>query len=248
MAPLAAMALPGGARVAALHAAPAINRILAFSDSTLFILSLSDLSILPMAGSNKLKGLSAVCVNSQVGEGGPYSVEVCVAKRKQGQLALLSLTEEKMAVVRTREVSHPVLSMALAGPHLCCAHPSIYTVYNLHTGTQVELFPVECGESSPPPPILPTGPDEFLLLGPGNLGVFVRAGGEAGRPPVQWGRAPSHLVSDGDHLLSLGEEVVSVHGVQDQELQQGVAHPGGSWLGRCDGNLLLSTGSLGWAG
>ena len=32
-------------------------------------------------------------------EGGPYSVEVCVAKRKQGQLALLSLTEEKMAVV-----------------------------------------------------------------------------------------------------------------------------------------------------
>ena len=83
-----------------------------------------------------------------------------------------------------REVSHPVLSMALAGPHLCCAHPSIYTVYNLHTGTQVrpnhrkleilnpmlqvELFPVECGESSPPPPILPTGPDEFLLLGPGG--------------------------------------------------------------------------------
>ena len=128
---LATKELSAGHKIALLRAAPAINRLLAFCDSTLFILNLSDLSVLPMAGSNKLKGLSAVCINSQAGESGPYSLEICVAKRKQGQLALLSLSEDKLAVVRTRDCPHPVLSMCLAGPHLCCAHPHSYTVYQV---------------------------------------------------------------------------------------------------------------------
>ena len=52
----------------------------------------------------------------------------------------------------------------------------------------------------------------------GNLGVFVRAGGEAGRPPVQWSCAPSHLVVAGEFLLSLGREGVAVHGMEDQQV------------------------------
>jgi hypothetical protein len=170
----ATVELAPGRRVSQLHAAPAIDRLLAFCDSTLSILRLADLALLPTAGSTKLKGLSAVCVNSEPGEGGPYSLELCVAKRKQGQLALLSLSEEKLAVVRTRECAAPVLAMALAGPHLCCAHPATYTVYNLATGASLPLFPTDCSETAPPPPILATGPEEFLLLGPGNLGVFVQ--------------------------------------------------------------------------
>jgi len=247
---LATKELSSGHRIALLKAAPAINRLLAFCDSTLFILNLSDLSLLPMAGSNKLKGLSAVCINSQAGEGGPYSLEICVAKRKQGQLALLSLSEDKLSVVRTRDCPHTVLSMCLAGPHLCCAHPHSYTVYQMALGTTVDLFPVAeseqvLGEGSnrSPPPLLPTGPEEFLLLGPGNLGVFVRAGGEAGRPPVQWSSAPSHLLLVGGYLVALGLEGLSVHGLEDQELRQGISFPGGRWAGLCDGTLLLCTGS-----
>ena len=116
-------------------------------------------------------------------------------------------------------------------------------------GTTVDLFPVAeseqvLGEGSnrSPPPLLPTGPEEFLLLGPGNLGVFVRAGGEAGRPPVQWSSAPSHLLLVGGYLVALGLEGLSVHG-QDQELRQGISFPGGRWAGLCDGTLLLCTGS-----
>lgn len=232
-----------GQRISSLHAAPAINRLLVFADSTLFILSLSDLTVLPMAGGNKLKGLSAVCVNSQPGEGGPYTLEVCVAKRKQGQLALLSLSEDKMAVVRTRDCPHPVLSMALSGSHLCCAHPHTYTVYHLGQGGQLDLFPLEQSEGSLPPPVLPVGLDEFLLLGPGNLGVFVRAGGEAGRPPVQWTSAPSHLILSDGHVLGVGGEGVTVHNLEDQEMRQGIAYHGGRWAGLCDGTLLICTGA-----
>ena len=65
-----------GSKVTLVHAAPTINRMLVMCDSALHILNMSDLSILPMAGSNKLKGLSAACVNSNPVNDNPFSIEV----------------------------------------------------------------------------------------------------------------------------------------------------------------------------
>lgn len=65
-----------GSKVTFVHAAPTINRMLVMCDSALHILNMSDLSILPMAGSNKLKGLSAACVNSNPVNENPFSIEV----------------------------------------------------------------------------------------------------------------------------------------------------------------------------
>ena len=65
-----------GNKVTFLYAAPAINRMLVMSDSCLHILNMSDMTILPMAASNKLKGLSAVCVNVNPVSDNPFSVEV----------------------------------------------------------------------------------------------------------------------------------------------------------------------------
>ena len=68
--------ITAGSKVSFLYAAPAINRMLVMCDNTLHILNMSDLAILPMAGSNKLKGLSAVCVNTNPVSENPFSVEV----------------------------------------------------------------------------------------------------------------------------------------------------------------------------
>ena len=65
-----------GAKITFLYAAPAINRMLVMTDSSLNILNMSDLTTLPMAASNKLKGLSAVCVNVNPVSDNPFSVEV----------------------------------------------------------------------------------------------------------------------------------------------------------------------------
>ena len=67
-----------GAKITFLYAAPAINRMLVMTDSSLNILNMSDLTVLPMAASNKLKGLSAVCVNVNPVSDNPFSVEVRV--------------------------------------------------------------------------------------------------------------------------------------------------------------------------
>ena len=129
------------ARLSFLHAAPAINRLLVLCDSALHILNMGDLSSLPMAGTNKLRGLASVCVNSSPDNEDPFSVEICVSKTKGCQLALLTLTEDKLSVTKTRDTGRPVQSMAMSGHMVCCALPHTYIVYHLDTGTSTELFP-----------------------------------------------------------------------------------------------------------
>ena len=63
-------------KISYLYPAPAINRMLVLADDTLHILNMSDLTVLNMAGSNKLRGLSCVCVNTNPVSDNPFSVEV----------------------------------------------------------------------------------------------------------------------------------------------------------------------------
>lgn len=227
------------ARVSFLYAAPAINRLLVLCDSTLFILNMSDLAILPMAGSNKLKGVSAVCINSHPVTDNPFSVEVCVAKKKQCQLALLNLTEDKLSVSKTRECSHPVLAMAMDGMYVCAALTTQYIVYNMETMKDTELFPLD-----PQCEILPTitrvDREEFLVLGPGNLGMFVKATGIAGRPPIQWSTNFSNIVYTHPYIIGQGSELVAVYSIEDQGFKQGLGYSGGRFVGFFDGNILLA--------
>jgi len=230
------------AKVSFLYAAPAINRLLVLCDNTLFILNMSDLAILPMAGSNKLKGVSAVCINSHPVTDNPFSVEVCVAKKKQCQLALLNLTEDKLSVSKTRECSHPVLAMAMDGVYVCAALTNQYIVYNMETMKDTELFPLD-----PQCELLPTitrvDREEFLVLGPGNLGMFVKATGIAGRPPIQWSTNFSNIVYTHPYIIGQGSELVAVYSIIDQGLKQGLGYSGARFVGFFDGNILLAGSS-----
>ena len=81
--------LTSGAKITFLYAAPAINRMLVMTDNSLNILNMSDLTILPMAASNKLKGLSAVCVNVNPVSDNPFSVEVLFRFRQMMERGLI---------------------------------------------------------------------------------------------------------------------------------------------------------------
>lgn len=237
---IATKTVTANAKVTFLYAAPAINRLLVLCDSTLFIMNMSDLSVLPMAGSNKLKGVSAVCVNNNPTLNNPFSVEVCVAKRKQCQLAVLHLTEDKLSVSRTRECSHPVLAMSMDGVNICAALTTKYIVYNMETMSEMELFPLDIN-TQVQPTITRVDKEEFLVLGPGNLGMFVKASGIAGRPPIQWSSHFSNLVYKDPHIIGQGSETVAVYNINDQEFKQGMSYSGGRFIGFFDGIIFLAS-------
>ena len=165
-----------------------------------------------------------------------------MAKKKQCQLAVLTLTEEKMSVWKTRDCSEAVLAMAMDGVFICAALSTEYVVYNMDKMSLTPLFPLDPAISRVPN-ILRIDRDEFLVLGPGNLGMFVTSAGVAGRPPVQWSAGVSHVTYAAPHLVCQGQEMVAVYDIGDQSIKQGLSYPGARFVGFYDGTLLLASSS-----
>ena len=165
-----------------------------------------------------------------------------MAKKKQCQLAVLTLTEEKMSVWKTRDCSEAVLAMAMDGVFICAALSTEYVVYNMDKMSLTPLFPLDPAISRVPN-ILRIDRDEFLVLGPGNLGMFVTSAGVAGRPPLQWSAGVSHVTYAAPHLVCQGQEMVAVYDIGDQSIKQGLSYPGARFVGFYDGTLLLASSS-----
>ena len=168
----------------------------------------------------------------------PDILQICVAKKKQCQLAVLLLTEEKMSVWRTRDCSEAVVSIAMDGVHVCAALQSQYLVYNMDKMTVTPLFPLEAGVV---PTITRTEREEWVVSGPGNLGMFVKSDGSVSRPPVQWSPGLASITFSPPHIISQDSLTISVYDVTDQTMKQGIPYTGGRFIRFCDGHLLLAS-------
>ena len=123
-----------------LRSASAIDRLLAVCDSTLYVLRSHDLTPLPLAGS-KMKGVTACCANENPTTNDPFSIQVCVAKKKQ--LAVMSIGEQKMVVEKTKDLSEQVMAVVMDGNFVCAALLSHYVVFDVATGGCQDLFPFD---------------------------------------------------------------------------------------------------------
>ena len=102
------------APVTFLRSASALDRLLVLCDSTLTVLNASDLSPLSsFAGASKLKGVGACCVNENSTNNDPFSVQLCLAKKKQ--LAVISISEVQIKVDKIKDVSEPVKAVGMDG-------------------------------------------------------------------------------------------------------------------------------------
>jgi len=113
-------------------------------------------------------------------------------------------------------------------------------VYNMENMTATELFPLD-PQSELLPTITKVDREEFLVLGPGNLGMFVKATGIAGRPPIQWNANFSNIVYTDPYIIGQGSELVAVYSIKDQGLKQGLSYSGGRFVGFFDGNIFLAS-------
>ena len=95
-------------------------------------ISVPDLAILPLAGSSKLKGVSACCVNENPRDEDPFSVQVCLGKKKT--LVVIKISEEKLVVEKIRDVPDTVSNVSMDGNFVCAALASHYVVCNIETG------------------------------------------------------------------------------------------------------------------
>ena len=143
-----------------------------------------------------------------------------------------------MSVWRTRDCSEPIVTLAMDGPYICAALQSEYVVFNMDSLSLTPLFPLEPGVV---PIITRTDREEWLVSGPGNLGMFVRSDGSVSRPPIQWSPSLASVTFTNTHIISHDNLTVSVYDINDQSMKQGLPYTGGRFLGFCDGHVLLAS-------
>ena len=241
------------APVSFLRSASALDRLLVLCDSTLSVLNTTDLTPLSsLAGASKLKGVVACCMNENPITDDPFSVQLCLAKRKQ--LAVISISESQIKVDRIRDMSEPVRAVGMDGHHICAALAAHYIVYNVETGACQDLFPFEEDQM---PIVTRIAKEEFLLCAPGGLGMFVTAStGISERPPIQWMQGSrlrevkkcifydpyivALTTSNSDADENSGDAII-VYSILDQKAKQTMQFFGGNAIGNFDGHLLVSS-------
>ena len=76
--------------------------------------------------------MSACCVNENPHDEDPFSVQVCLGKKKT--LAIIKISEEKLVVEKIRDVPDTVAEVSMDGNFVCAALASHYIICNIETG------------------------------------------------------------------------------------------------------------------
>ncbi|OQV13873.1 Transforming growth factor-beta receptor-associated protein 1 [Hypsibius exemplaris] len=163
----------------------AMNRVLYLCDGVLGMLDGATVEIVPGGGA-KVKGVLAFSLNDRIDPENPFiSFEVCVVRKRQ--IAVFGVSESQLTLLTEIALPETPLEIVYSEPFVCFASSSEYQVINVkETSHEIHhLFPY------PDLPVIASLTDsnehEFLLSGPGGLGMFVSAQTlVAPRPPINW--------------------------------------------------------------
>ncbi|KAG8197505.1 hypothetical protein JTE90_007243 [Oedothorax gibbosus] len=221
-----------------LKAISALNRILLLCDGNLIVLNMFDLEII--SSMTKLKGISYFCLNENPEANNPFSVEVCIAKRKQ--LLICHVTDDKIIHLRDVGIPEPPLAMAMDGAFVCLAFASKYVILDTETANAQELFPYDSNTTVPL--VKRITKEEFLLGGPSALGMFVTTAGISERPPLQWGDSVVSVAYSHPYIIVLSADYLTVYSILDQQAKQKVTFHGGSCLDNFDGRMYVASSDI----
>ncbi|XP_027234374.1 transforming growth factor-beta receptor-associated protein 1 isoform X1 [Penaeus vannamei] len=222
--------------VTQLKTASALGRLMALSDGNLYLLE-SD--VLNTIGSGpKIKNVTVFCVNENPNIMDPFTVQLCVGKRRCIQIC--SLHEDRVSLLKELSTPEPV-NIAMDGSYVCIAGQGQYCVFNVDSGASQDLFPYDPATTYPH--VKRVAKEEFLLAGPGNLGMFVTAAGISERPPIQWTDGIKSLSYYHPYILTITNQFIRVYSLIDQQHKQTLNFAGGELLGNFDGQLYVAASS-----
>ncbi|KAK7068882.1 transforming growth factor, beta receptor associated protein 1 [Halocaridina rubra] len=221
--------------VVQLKTASALGRLMVLSDGNLYLL---DADVLNTIGSGpKIKNVSVFCVNENPNTLDPFTVQLCVGKRRC--IMICSLHEDRVTLLREISTPEPI-NVAMDGSFVCVAGQGQYCVLNVDTGASQDLFPYS---PTTYPHVKRVAKEEFLLAGPGNLGMFVTAAGISERPPIQWTEGVTALSYYHPYILTICSQFIRIYSLIDQQHKQTLTFSGGQLLGNFDGQLYIAGNS-----
>lgn len=223
--------------VSELRAASALHRLLVLCDCSISLVHM--LSLEPVPSGARIKGAVALALNENPVSGDPFCVEVCIISVKRRTIQVFMVYEDRVQIVREVSTPEQPLAVAVDGHFLCLALTTQYIILNYSTGAAQDLFPY-CGEEKRPI-VKRIGRQEFLLAGPGGLGMFATVAGISQRAPVHWSENVIGAAVCFPYVLALDDAFITVHSMLDQQQKQTLPFKEGHILQDFEGRVIVAT-------
>ncbi|XP_024599533.1 transforming growth factor-beta receptor-associated protein 1 [Neophocaena asiaeorientalis asiaeorientalis] len=220
-----------------LRAASALHRLLVLCDGSITLVHM--LSLEPVPSGARIKGATAFALNENPVSGDPFCVEVCIISVKRRTIQVFLVYEDRVQIVREVSTPEQPLAVAVDGHFLCLALTTQYIILNYSTGVAQDLFPF-CSEEKRPI-VKRIGRQEFLLAGPGGLGMFATVAGISQRAPVHWSENVVGAAVCFPYVIALDSEFITVHSMLDQQQKQTLPFKEGHILQDFEGRLIVAT-------
>ncbi|KAL6086292.1 hypothetical protein STEG23_035869 [Scotinomys teguina] len=220
-----------------LCAASALNRLLVLCDNSITLVNMLNLE--PVPSGARIKGATTFAVNENPVNGDPFCVEVCIISVKRRTVQMFLVYEDRVQIVKEVSTPEQPLAVAVDGYFLCLALTTQYIILNYSTGLSQDLFPY-CSEEKPPI-VKRIGRQEFLLAGPGGLGMFATVAGISQRAPVHWSENVIGAAVCFPYVIALDDEFITVHSMLDQQQKQTLPFKEGHILQDFEGRVIVAT-------
>uniref|UniRef100_A0A667XJ36 Si:ch211-266g18.9 n=1 Tax=Myripristis murdjan TaxID=586833 RepID=A0A667XJ36_9TELE len=214
--------------VTQLRAVPVFNHLLVLWDRCVSALNMFSLE--PIPALKKIQHVSSfeVCKSSLTAQSQAACVEMVTSSSRRKVIQIHMVGVDRWEAVREVSLPQDPVALAVDGASICVATSDRYLLCNSKSGNSVELCPHNHSRQNAL--VTSAGEGEFLLNGPGSLGMFVMKTGICQRPPLQW---PEELLAAGvcfPYILTLQPQVLSVYSMLDQKLKQTVSLSGARGL------------------
>ncbi|XP_004686244.1 PREDICTED: transforming growth factor-beta receptor-associated protein 1 [Condylura cristata] len=220
-----------------LRAASALTRLLVLCDNCITLVNM--MSLEPVPSGARIKGAVAFALNENPVSDDPFCVEVCIISVKRRTIQVFLVYEDRVQIVREVSTPEQPLAVAVDGHFLCLALTTQYIILNYNTGVAQDLFPY-CSEEKHPI-VKRIGRQEFLLAGPGGLGMFATVAGISQRAPVHWSENVIGAAICFPYVIALDEEFITVHSMLDQQQKQTLPFKEGHILQDFEGRVIVAT-------
>ncbi|XP_008275130.1 transforming growth factor-beta receptor-associated protein 1 [Stegastes partitus] len=223
--------------VTQLKAVPLFNHLLVLWDRCVTAFNMFSLEPVPALKKIQHVSLFELCDSSLTGQAA--CVEMVTSSSRRRVIRIHVVGVDRWEVVKEVPLLQDPVALAVDGTSLCVATSDRYLLCDIRTGSTEELFPHD--HSRQHVIAASVGRGEFLLNGPGYLGMFVMKTGICQRPPLQW---PQEVLAAGvcfPYILTLQPQMLSVYSMLDQQRKQTVSLSGAKGLLSTSDGVLVFT-------
>ncbi|XP_066500356.1 transforming growth factor-beta receptor-associated protein 1 [Hoplias malabaricus] len=209
-----------GGAVIQLKVLPVLNHLLVFWDSSITVLNMFSLE--PIPGLKKIQNISVFGASHLASAfSQPVFVSLITASSRRRALSVHHIYVDRWETVGHVALPQDPVALGVCESCVCVATSDRYILHDHVIQNTLHLFTHNHGKRNII--VKESGKREFLLNGPGNLGMFVTKDGVSEHPPVQWPEGVLDAAVHFPYVLALQSQMVFIYSILDQKLKQSVS-------------------------